>query len=252
MKEKLQLNYSNKVDYFSNKRSRSLKAKKIKSVLLAFSGKKSYKKCVALDFGCSVGIISFYLSRMFKSVIGLDIDKKAIDWAKKQQRKKKIKNTRFILNTSSRIPLKEDSLDVIICNHIYEHVPSAKKMIDEFYRILKKNGIVYFAASNKFSIIEPHYKLPFLSWFPKKISNLYLKLLKGEDYYENLLSYNSLLKLFRKFRVTDYSLKIIKNPENFSATDVLNKRNVIKIVPKSVLKKFLFFSPTWIFILKKY
>lgn len=38
--------------------------------------------------------------------------------------------------------LDEESYDVILCNHILEHVPDYKRAIQEIYRILRKNGIL--------------------------------------------------------------------------------------------------------------
>lgn len=38
------------------------------------------------------------------------------------------------------IPLETETIDVIICNHLLEHVTDDKKALHEFYRILKKGG----------------------------------------------------------------------------------------------------------------
>ena len=38
------------------------------------------------------------------------------------------------------IPMKEESIDVIICNHLLEHVESDRKALSELYRILRPGG----------------------------------------------------------------------------------------------------------------
>ena len=38
------------------------------------------------------------------------------------------------------IPYEENSFDVVICNHVLEHVDDDLKVMSEFYRILKING----------------------------------------------------------------------------------------------------------------
>ncbi len=38
------------------------------------------------------------------------------------------------------IPLDDDTVDVIICNHLLEHVASDAKALEEFHRILRKDG----------------------------------------------------------------------------------------------------------------
>ncbi len=87
----------------------------------------------------------------------------------------------------------DNAFDLVICTQVYEHVPDSTQLMKEIKRALKPEGICYFAATQRFVLIEPRYKLLFLSWFPKCISNFYLKIIKhGNEYYENSLSYRNL------------------------------------------------------------
>jgi len=38
------------------------------------------------------------------------------------------------------LPFEDNSYDVILCNHVLEHIPDDKKAMQELYRILKPNG----------------------------------------------------------------------------------------------------------------
>lgn len=38
------------------------------------------------------------------------------------------------------IPFKENTFDVIMCNHVLEHVENDKKVMSEFFRVMKKGG----------------------------------------------------------------------------------------------------------------
>jgi SAM-dependent methyltransferase len=38
------------------------------------------------------------------------------------------------------IPFEEETFDVIMCNHVLEHVEDAHKVMTEFYRVMKKGG----------------------------------------------------------------------------------------------------------------
>jgi SAM-dependent methyltransferase len=41
---------------------------------------------------------------------------------------------------ATKIPLKKNSIDSVVCFQLLEHTQSPQKVIDEIYRILKKNG----------------------------------------------------------------------------------------------------------------
>ena len=44
-----------------------------------------------------------------------------------------------------KLPFKDNSIDMIFNIAVLEHVPNAQKVIDEIYRVLKPNGIIYTA-----------------------------------------------------------------------------------------------------------
>ena len=39
-----------------------------------------------------------------------------------------------------QLPFQEDSFDVILCNHVLEHIPDDHKAMSELYRVMKKGG----------------------------------------------------------------------------------------------------------------
>lgn len=89
-----------------------------------------------------------------------------------------------------KLKFASESMDIIISSHVYEHVPDSKQMMKEIYRVLKPDGFCFFAAANRLMWNEPHYHLPLLSIFPKRIAHLYLRVLgKGNHYYETHLTY---------------------------------------------------------------
>ena len=42
------------------------------------------------------------------------------------------------------LPFKDDSFDVVFCNHVLEHIPGDKKAMQELFRVLKKGGFGVF------------------------------------------------------------------------------------------------------------
>jgi 2-polyprenyl-3-methyl-5-hydroxy-6-metoxy-1,4-benzoquinol methylase len=228
-------------------KGRTQKFKKIISVLQDFNPRTQPLNC--LDIGCSNGIITSLLGNHFQMSIGIDIDQEAIQYAQNHSLSTRGK---FLVADSMALPFHDNSMDVIICNHVYEHVPQAKQMIDEVYRVLKEDGFCYFSAGNKYAIMEGHYYLPFLSWIPKPFAHLYLKMMrKGNFYYEEHLSLQGLKRLVKGFEIHDYTLAIIRNPKKFFATDIFNKQIFLYKYIRWVAPYLYQWIPTYIWILTK-
>ena len=230
-----------------NIEGRTQKFEKIISVLQHFHCETQSLNC--LDIGCSSGIITSLLGNHFQTSIGMDIDQEAVEYAQKHSSSACVQ---FLMADSMVLPFHDNSFDAVLCNHVYEHVPEAQQMVNEIYRVLKEDGFCYFSAGNKFMVFEGHYGLPFLSWIPKPLAHLYLKMTgKGDYYYEEHRSLGGLRKLVGKFRIHDYTLSIIRNPEKFFATDLF--------APESFLYKCIRWSapylypwiPTYIWVLTK-
>ena len=241
-----QEDYSSLQPLMFNEESRTNKARKTVAVLKDYFGKIDDK--IVLEIGCSTGIITNYFADYFSKIDGIDIDKKAIEYANLNNKKT---NVLF-----QAVPIEEfesnKNYDVIVCSHIYEHVPDSRVLLDNIYRLLKPGGVCYFAARNKFQPMEPHYNLLFLSYLPKSISNLYLKITKkGDFYYENHLSLRNLKKLVSKFVIIDYTLKIINEPSKFYSEDMIRTKGLLHKLMKLFARVFFFFIPTYIWILKK-
>ena len=101
-------------------------------------------------------------------------------------------------------------------------------------------------------VIEGHYGLPLLSWVPKSFAHLYLKMTgKGSFYYEEHLSLRGLRKLVRKFRIDDYTLPIIRNPERFCATDLFHPKSFSYKCIRALAPYLYPWIPTYIWVLTK-
>ncbi len=242
-----QHNLSDKHQSMFDIEGRIIKAKKTIAVLKDYLNNTD--TLTLLDIGCSSGIMTNEYAKFFKKVIGIDIDSNAVEYAKLNLNPS---NVEYFITPIEESKLRPESFDAITCSHIYEHVPSSEVLMKKIFELLKPGGVCYFAAGNRFKIIEAHYKLPFLSWLPKKLANVYIKIFTNEnEYYEKHLSLKKLKALVRDFEVTDYTLKIIKDPKRYSANEML-KEKTIKYFVVNFLSKFLYFLfPTYIWILRK-
>ncbi|MGH8399236.1 MAG: class I SAM-dependent methyltransferase, partial [Gammaproteobacteria bacterium] len=69
--------------------------------------------------------------------------------------------------TDTRLPFIDESFDVVLSNHVIEHVggeQAQRAHLAELHRVLRPEGIGYLAVPNRWMLVEPHYKLAFLSW----------------------------------------------------------------------------------------
>jgi len=242
-----QLHFSRGRTVLRDVAGRFQKFKKILSVVQDFHPETKSLNC--LDIGCSSGIITRFLGDYFSMVMGMDIDQEAIQDTKANPSSPHV---HFLMADSMAIPFGNNTFDVIVCNQIYEHVPDAKQMMEEIYRVLKKQGFCYFAAGNRYMIVEGHYGLPFLSWLPNTLGHVYLRWAgKGSFYYEKHLSLRKLRRLVRKFHVYDYTLRVIQDPERFSAEDLLRPHSLFHRWARRVAPYVYALIPTYLWVLTK-
>ena len=158
-----------------NLESRYLKAKKIE-LLLELNSKTELS---ILEIGVGSGGISYYFAKVSQGqykVTAVDVvDSRLI-----------FEGYDFHLVDGVALPFDNETFDVVISNHVIEHVGELDAQIlhlRELGRVLKKTGIGYLAVPNRWMLFEPHYKLIFLSWLPKKLRSPYLRFAgKGQFY----------------------------------------------------------------------
>ena len=229
-------------------RGRERKAKTIIAVLSDFLN-SDLKSLSVLDIGSSTGIIANYLSKYFGKVVGIDIDKNAIAYAKNNFKKD---NLQFAISDSMNMDYPDNIFDVVICAHVYEHTPDAHRLMQEIRRVLKPGGICYFAAGNRLNINEPHYNLPLLSIIPRQLAHIYIRASgRGVFYYEKHLSYWGLRKLVRNFELIDYTKKIIDSPNCFHAQYMLQPGTKKAKLAKLIMHNAYWLCPSYLWLLQK-
>lgn len=216
-----QFNYSSIRPSVFDTEKRSKKGRTLVRVCQDFIGREDLSSLSLLDVGSSSGIIDNFLADYFKQVSGIDIDEPAMAHAKSKFNKA---NLDFAHGDAMNLAQKDNSVDVVVCSHVYEHVPDAKKMFSEIFRVLRPGGFCYFSGNNRVMIMEPHYRLPFLSLLPRRVAHMYMRVAgKGDFYHEKHVSYWALRQLCHQFQITDYSEKVIADPEKFAVSYMLQK-----------------------------
>ena len=113
--------------------------------------------CVALDYGCGAGRSTRFLRSNGFNVVGVDISEDMISQAKKID-----PNGEYLLINSAEVPFEAESFDLIFSSYVFLEVSSRQEIVrilSEFNRLLKKNGIIIFVTS-----ILTDYKSEFVSF----------------------------------------------------------------------------------------
>ena len=94
---------------------------------------------------------------------------------------------RFVQVADTMLPFPDGSFDVVLSNHVIEHVgerPEQLKHLRELCRVLAADGVGYLAVPNRWMLVEPHYRLAFLSWLPRPLRTPYLRLMRRGQRYD--------------------------------------------------------------------
>ncbi len=99
-----------------------------------------------LDLGCGAGFDCFLASKKVGKtgkVIGVDMTEEMINKAKINADRLGIKNVEFVLGEIEKLPIKDNSIDIIISNCVINLTPDKTKTFKEAYRVLKVEGRIY-------------------------------------------------------------------------------------------------------------
>jgi len=96
-------------------------------------------KRIVVDVGCADGFLLFSISGKQFLGVGVDFVRNIIRKANESAEILNLKRNReFLLCSAEELCLKNESVDIVICAEVLEHLPNPLKAIKESERILKK------------------------------------------------------------------------------------------------------------------
>ena len=104
-------------------------------VAMVASSLASREPGVALDAACGTGRFAEFLAKRGHRVIGVDSSPDMLAHARRR-----VPDAEFRLAELDRLPLPDDSVDVIVCALALVHVPRLHPVLAEFARVLRPGG----------------------------------------------------------------------------------------------------------------
>lgn len=242
-----QLAYSELMGAMLDEDKRRQKARKIIVVLRHFLGRNDLSGLTVADVGCSAGFIADELAAAGAAhTLGVDVDVPGLRKAQDRFGER----VAFCCGDGERLPFADGSIDVLVFNHIYEHVLAPDAIIAEMHRVLSDDGVLYLGLGNRLGVMEPHYKLPFLSYLPPALADAYVKASgRADHYHERFRTRPGLRRMLSGWFVWDYSLPVLGDPARFASGDVVP--GAITHLPRTALRAALPLVPTYIWLATK-
>jgi len=199
-----------------------------------------------LEIGAGSGSISAY----FATIIGPNGSVSAVDVVDERV---VTDGYSFTKVNGTQLPFPDKSFDLVISNHVIEHVGDQLAQLihlQEIARVLNPNGIAYLAVPNRWRLIEPHFKLWFLSCIPNTLRSPYVRLTNKGTHYDCLppgpLQIRSMIRQSRLqyHDQGDLAIRLVGEIENKSLITRITSR-----LPTVVLRLLKPIYPTLIFLL---
>lgn len=214
-----------------------------KAVLDLFGNVKGRK---VLDAGCGQGYFSNILSKKGAEVLGIDYSEKLIEIAKDKYFSE---STKFeVHDLKNPLPFKNSRFDCILCNMVLMDFDPIEPTLNEFYRVLSKNGSLvlsiphpaFFTGKlrkdfwNKVTYGLPHYEI-------NRYKKPYKKMVKIKGLSKKTPFYHRPMEFYISSLIKNgFEIKAFKEPV-FDKNDKITKKNnflklCIRIPPYLIIK----------------
>jgi ubiquinone/menaquinone biosynthesis C-methylase UbiE len=191
-----------------------------------------------LEFAAGTCWFSRYLSQLQCRTISCDVSSTALEIGKRLFEEfpiigSPLASPIFLHFDGHKIDLPDESVDRIICNDGFHHVPNQEEVISEFGRVLKRGGIIGFSEPGRFHSQSPQSQYE----------------MRNFNVLENDIFIADIFALAQKYGFTDIRLKVFGDIEvSLNQYKLLTNRITSRLLniisPKSVstlLNKTIFF-----------
>ncbi|MFO7281494.1 MAG: class I SAM-dependent methyltransferase [Thermoanaerobacterales bacterium] len=225
-------------------RSRRAKAAKIAALI---EKRRPLAGADLLEIGTGAGIIATLLAEEVGPagrVVSVDVD----------DLRTVHEGYEFHLVDGVELPFPDESFDVVVSNHTIEHVGAEDEQLThlrEIARVLRPDGVGYLASPTRWALVEPHFKVPLLSWLPPAQRTPVLRLTgRGRVYDINPRTRAGMLSLIERagLRATDVTLEALRTTADIEQSRVARTAAAL---PDGALSAVRGALPTMVFLIAK-
>jgi ubiquinone/menaquinone biosynthesis C-methylase UbiE len=94
-----------------------------------------------IDFGCGPGFYTIPFARAAQKVVAVDVQPEMLKKAETYAKKSRVK-VELVESDGTRIPLPDNTFDLVFLNLVYHEIADKKTALVEFLRLLKPGGMV--------------------------------------------------------------------------------------------------------------
>jgi len=222
---------------FATPTGREAKAEKLLTVLER-SGHPISEHQRVLDIGTGSGHIADRISQI-GSIVACDVVDQRVAG----------RNLPFV-QAGELLPFTSGTFDLVISNHVVEHVDQPDVHLSEIHRVLRPGGVAYLATPNRLWPWEPHTRLPLLHYLPPRVFSWIAGRLGKTSEGIQLQSLASLRRHTRGlFTLTPWHQEVLKSPRAYALDLTSPARFVLRLIPDRLIALSKHWQPTLICLL---
>lgn len=208
---------------------------------------RALKGSQLLDIGTGAGIISSLLAERVGpegKVCSVDVD----------DLRTVTEGYEFARVEGVELPYDDDSFDIVVSNHTIEHVGGPDRQLvhlREIARVLRDDGLGYLASPSRWALVEPHFRVPLLSWVPPSARDRALRASRRGTVYDiSPRTRPELLGLIADagLRATDATLDALRTMAGVEKVSPLTR--MVAAAPERLLRASRSAIPTMVFLLR--
>jgi ubiquinone/menaquinone biosynthesis C-methylase UbiE len=92
------------------------------------------------DLGCGSGYFTIPISYKVKKIYGIDVQREMLDFLEQKINRYALGNIELLLSKDDKIPLDDESMDLLITINTLHEFRTKEKVIEEIKRVLKTGG----------------------------------------------------------------------------------------------------------------